>query len=99
MTPQDCMINLMADLIGLDDTYSGAKLNDPDIWDRFMQVVFQRMDQITDEPVRSKLDSIDTEDFQTWIDDPRFWSAVNAEIDRRINVVKTLLPSPHQGHC
>jgi hypothetical protein len=29
MTPRDCMINVMADLIGLDETYKGDRLNDP----------------------------------------------------------------------
>lgn len=99
MTPRDCMINVMADLIGLDDTFGGDRLNNPETWDRFMEALFQRMDEIEDERIRKPLDSIDTEDFQSWIDDPEFWSAIEGEITRRINVVKTLLPSPNQGHC
>jgi len=99
MTPHDCMINLMADLIGLDDTYKGDRLNDPSVWDRFMDELFKRMDTIEDEEIRESLGSIDSEDFQCWIDDPGFWSAIEAEIARRLEVVKTLLPSPHQGHC
>ena len=99
MTPKDCMINVMADLIGLDDTYTGDRLNDPAVWDRFMDELFNRMDTIEEEEIRETLNSIDTADFQRWIDDPGFWSAIEAEIDRRINMVKTLLPSRNQGHC
>lgn len=99
MTPKDCMINVMADIIGVDDTYKGDRLNDAGTWTRFMDDVLKRMDTIEDEAVRDILSGIDTEDFQEWIDEPAFWIAVNAEIDRRINVVKTLLPSQNQGHC
>ncbi len=93
------MLNVMADLIGLDDTYAGDRLNDPDVWARFMDALFQRMDEIEDERIRDALNGIDTEEFQAWIDDSGFWSAVEQEITRRINVVKTLLPSRNQGHC
>lgn len=99
MTPKTCMINVMADIIGLDDTYKGDRLNDEAVWTRFMDDVLKRMDTVEDETLREILGSIDTEDFQEWIDDPAFWMAVNAEIDRRLNVVKTLLPSPHEGRC
>jgi len=99
MTPKDCMVNVMADLIGRDDTYSGDRLNDPEVWARFMSEIFKRMDEIEDEEVRSLLNSIDTEEFQEWIDDPHYWMAIEQEIQRRINVMKTLLPSRNQGHC
>ena len=99
MTPRICMINVIADLIGLDDTYKGDRLNVPSVWDRFMDELFQRMDTIEDEDIRDTLNSIDTEDFQCWIDDPGFWSSIEEEIARRLNVVKTLLPSHNQGHC
>ncbi|BBO66229.1 hypothetical protein DSCA_01590 [Desulfosarcina alkanivorans] len=99
MTPRDCMINVMADLIGLDETYTGDRLNDPAVWDRFMDELFRRMDAVEDEGIRQTLNSIDTDEFQSWIDEPGFWSAIQAEIARRLNVVKTLLPSRNQGHC
>jgi hypothetical protein len=57
------------------------------------------MDTIEDETVRGILNSIDTEDFQQWIDDPDFWEQINEEVRRRLNVMKTLLPSKHQGYC
>ena len=99
MTPKECMINVMADLIGLDDTYSGDQLNDPEVWSRFMEAIFRRMDAIEDAGIRDQLNGIDTEEFQAWIDDPQYWLSVEREIQRRIQVVKTLLPSKHQGHC
>lgn len=99
MTPKDCMVNVMADLIGLDETYSQDRLNDTEVWSRFMSEVFKRLDEIEDEEIRDLLNSIDTEEFQGWIDDPQYWLAVEREIHRRINVVKTLLPSRNQGHC
>lgn len=99
MNPKACMINLMADLIGLDETYAGDRLNDPEVWFRFMGEVFKRMDTIEDEEIRTALNSIDTEEFQAWIDNPDYWLAVEREIQRRINVVKTLLPSRNEGHC
>ena len=99
MTPKACMINVMADIIGLDDTYKADRLNDSSVWDRFMGEVFERMDKIEDDTIRDILDGIDTEEFQEWIDDPAFWQAINQEIERRINVMKTVLPSRHQGTC
>jgi hypothetical protein len=53
----------MADLIGLDDTYTGDRLNDPTVWDRFMDELFKRMDAIEEEEIRETLNSIDTETF------------------------------------
>ncbi len=99
MIPRECMINTMADLIGLDETYSGDRLNDPMVWDRFLDHLYKHMDEIADEPIRDALNSIGTEEFQCWIDDPGFWSAIQEEIVRRLNLVKTLLPSKNQGHC
>ena len=99
MTPRQCMINVMADIIGLDDTYTNDRLNDPGIWDRFMQAVFDRMETVEDEAIRDTLNSIDTEEFQQWIDAPGFWAAVNDEILRRMNMITTLLPSKNEGHC
>ena len=99
MTPKECMVNVMADLIGVDDTYSDDRLNDPEVWGRFMSDIFKRMDAIEDEEVRGLLNSIDSEEFQEWIDDPRYWLTIEQEIQRRITVVKTLLPSRNQGHC
>lgn len=99
MTPKDCMINVMADIIGLDDTYKADRLNEAAVWSRFMDEVFKRMDTVEDQTIRDILNTIDTEEFHEWIDDPGFWTAVNAEIDRRLNVIKTLLPSAHEGHC
>ena len=97
--PKTCMINVMADIIGLDETYSNDRLNDPSVWDRFIGEVFARMDTVEDEAVRDALNSIDSDEFQQWIDDPAFWAAINQEIERRLNIVKTLLPSRNQGHC
>ena len=99
MNPKACMVNLMADLIGLDETYAGDRLNDPEVWSRFMDEVFKRMDTIEDEEIRTALNSIDTEEFQAWIDNPDYWLAIEREIQRRINVVKTLLPSRNEGNC
>jgi hypothetical protein len=93
------MINVMADIIGVDDAYSGDRLNDADTWDRFMAAVFKRMDDIDDLSIRAVLNGIDSEEFQEWIDDPGFWAAIDTEITRRLEVFKTILPSPNQGHC
>ena len=99
MSPETCMINVFADIIGLDDTYKEDRLNDAGVWDRFMDEVLQRMDTVEDETVRGLLNGIDTEVFQGWIDDPGFWAKVNEEIDRRLNIMKTLLPSKNEGSC
>lgn len=93
------MLNLMADVIGLDETYVGDKLNDESIWNQFMQDLFKRMDSIEDEKIRDALDCITREEFQEWIDDPAFWQSIDAEITRRGNLFKTLLPSENEGNC
>jgi hypothetical protein len=93
------MINVIADIVGLDDTYTNDRLNLPDVWNQFTQAVFKRMDTVEDESIRDILYSIDTEDFQQWIDDPLFWAEINDEINRRLTVFKTLLPSKNEGHC
>ena len=99
MTPKECMLNLMADVIGVDEKFGGDKLNDDDVWLQFMQEVFKRMDNIEDENIQDMLNSIDKEEFQEWIDDPTFWQEIDAEIVRRGNMVKTVLPSKCEGHC
>ncbi len=99
MSPKVCMLNLMADIVGVDDTFVGNKLNDEAVWQKFMEEVFKRMDSIEDDEVRSLLHSIDKEEFQEWIDDPAFWQAIDEEIVRRGNLFKTVLPSNHQGNC
>ena len=99
MTPKECMLNLMADIIGLNDTFTGNKLNEEDVWQKFMQKVFKRMDSVEDDDIRCLLNGIDKEEFQEWIDDPAYWQAIDEEIVRRGNLVKTLLPSNHQGNC
>lgn len=99
MSPKECMLNLMADIIGVDDTYAGDRLNDESVWEQFMQDLFKRMDTIEDKEIRGTLESIDKEDFQEWIDDPVFWRAIEAEITRRVNLFKTILPSENEGNC
>ena len=99
MTLRQCMINVIADIVGLDDTYTNDRLNDPKVWDQFMQAVFKRMETVEDGSARKALNSIDTEDFQQWIDDPCFWAEINDEIKRRLTIFKTLLPSENEGHC
>jgi len=93
------MLNLMADIIGLDDTYTGDKLNDESVWNSFIQAVFKRMDQIEDEEIKQILDGITQSEFQEWIDDPAFWQDIDQEISRRGNLIKTLLPSRQAGNC
>lgn len=99
MSPRECMLNLMADIIGLDDSYTGEKLNDESVWNEFMSAVFSRMDSIEDEKIRKILDHITSEEFQEWIDDPVFWQSIDAEITRRGNLFKTILPSDQAGNC
>lgn len=99
MRSKECMLNLMADIIGLDDTYTGDKLNDGSVWDQFIQDIFKRMDTIEDEEIRQILSGITSEEFQGWIDDPDFWRDVDAEITRRGHMFKTILPSQRQGNC
>ncbi len=99
MTPKECMLNLMADIIGVNDTFAGDKLNDETVWQNFMQEVFKRMDSIEDDEIRHILSGVDKEEFQAWIDDPAYWQAIDEEIVRRGNLIKTILPSNHQGYC
>ena len=89
----------MADIIGLDDTYTGEKLNDASIWQKFMDELFKRMDTIEDQNIRQILSGITKEEFQEWIDDPTFWLGVDAEIMRRGQMLKTMLPSEFEGNC
>lgn len=97
--PKKCMIIVMADVICASDDFDGKRLNDPQVWQRFMKAVLDRMQEHPDEEICNTLDTIDLEQFQQWIDDPQFWEALNMEIDRRTQVLMTLLPSDHQGHC
>jgi hypothetical protein len=93
------MLSVMADIIGASDDFDGARLNDPAVWHLFMQTVLDRMDVCPDEEMRLILDNIDREQFQLWIDDPRFWEDLNFELDRRSQVLMTLLPSGIEGRC
>ncbi len=99
MSAKDYMINLMADIIGFDETYKGDRLNDEDVWHQFITRVLERMETIEDRDVHDALNGIDRLAFQAWIDDPRFWEAVEAEIARKVQLLKTLLPSANDGHC
>lgn len=99
MQLRELMINVMADVIGVDDTYGSDRLNDEAVWQEFMSQVFKRMDTIEDDDIRAALNSIDTDIFQQWIDDPIFWKEINDEIVRRGQVLKTLIPSGNQGNC
>lgn len=99
MNSRQCMINVMADVIGLDETYKGDRLNDPDTWQRFMADVFKRMDDLSDEAIKDTLNAIDRTEFQQWIDDPSFWMDIDAEIKRRGQIFKTMMRSDHEGHC
>ena len=89
----------MADIIGDSEDFDGDRLNDPAVWTRFMRIVLDRMEVYPDEEIRLVLDTVDREQFQKWIDDPRFWSDLNLELDRRAQVLMTLLPGEIQGHC
>ncbi len=89
----------MADIIGLDEQYQDDRLNDPAVWKSFMAQVFKRMDTIEDADIKAVLSSIDTDDFQQWIDDKGFWLEIENEIIRRGQYLKTILPSDHEGHC
>jgi len=94
-----CMINVMADVIGANEDYGHDRLNDDRVWQRFMDDVFRRMETVEDQAVREILAGIDREQFQQWIDDPAYWQEVDAEIQRRIQVLQTVLPSDACGHC
>ena len=99
MNRKECMLNLMADIIGVDDTYAGDKLNDDSVWQQFMDDLFKRMDTIEDESIRQTLAGITKEEFQEWIDDPTFWLAVDEEIIRRGHLLRTMLPPEFEGRC
>ena len=99
MDPRLCMINVMADVIGANENYGHDRLNDDQVWQRFMADVFRRMDTVEDESAREILAGIDREEFQQWIDDPAFWQEVDEEIQRRIQVLQTVLPSGNCGNC
>ena len=99
MSPRSAMIFIMANVIGASDAYDGDRLNDPAVWDRFMQTVLEQMENCPDEEMRPLLESIDRESFQQWIDAPGFWEDLNQELDRRAQVLMTLLPSENQGNC
>ena len=99
MRPKTAMISIMADVIGASDAYDGQKLNDPAGWARFMETVLERTDDCPDEQMRSLLETIDRELFQQWIDAPAFWDDLNRELDRRAQVLMTLMPAGQQGHC
>ncbi len=93
------MITVMADIISTCDDFDGDRLNDPLIWQQFMQTVLDRMETYPVEEIRRVLDTIDREQFQEWIDERRFWDELNQELDRRAQLLMTLLPSENQGHC
>jgi len=93
------MLSVMADIIGTCDDFDGDRLNDPLVWQQFMQTILDRMETYPDEKVRLVLDTIDREQFQAWIDERRFWDELNHELDRRAQVLMTVLPSEIQGHC
>lgn len=93
------MIGLMADIIAPCEEFHGGGLNDPAVWERFMAAVFQALDAVEDDDVRETLSVVDKREFQTWIDSPDFWDAINDEIERRGQVVQTFLPSAFEGRC
>jgi hypothetical protein len=93
------MIGVMADIIGASDDFDGDRLNDPTVWGRFMQIVLDCMETYPDKDTRLILDTINREQFQEWIDEPGFWDELNQELDRRGQVLMTLLPTENHGHC
>ena len=99
MNSRKTMIHMMADIIGASNDYDGDRLNDPAVWHRFMQQVLAHIDTFPDEEMCRILNGIDLEQFQQWIDTPLFWEDLNQEIDRRGQVLMTLLPSENQGNC
>ncbi len=64
-----------------------------------MQTVLTQMENCPHERMRPLLESIGGQQFQRWIDAPEFWDELNQELDRRGQVLMTLLPSDSQGHC
>lgn len=99
MTAREAMIHIMANVIGASNDYDGDRLNDPAVWERFMQEVLEQMEVCPDEEMQPVLDDIDREQFQQWIDEPLYWEDLNLELERRGQVMMTLLPSEHQGSC
>lgn len=99
MTSREAMISVMADIIYASNAYDDGRLNDPAVWQRFMEEVLAHMEDHPDPEVRRILDEIDRDQFQQWIDAPPFWEDLNKELERRGQVMMTLLPSDHQGHC
>jgi hypothetical protein len=99
MNARDAMIQVMADIIGASNDYDNDRLNDPAVWQRFMQEVLDHIDSCPDEEQRRLLEEIDLEQFQQWIDAPPFWDDLNREIERRAQVMLALLPSELQGNC
>ena len=93
------MNHVMADIIGSSNDFDGGLLNDAAVWRQFMKTVLDCMETYPDEEMRLTLDMIDREQFQEWIDQPHFWDELNDELDRRAQVLMTLLPSEIQGHC
>ena len=99
MNARVAMIQVMADIISGSNDYDNDRLNDPAVWQRFMQEVLEHIDMCPDPEMRRTLEAIDREQFQQWIDAPPFWEDLNQEIERRAQVLLTLLPSEHQGNC
>ncbi len=99
MNAREAMIQLMADIIGASNDYDNDRLNHPAVWQRFMQEVLNHIDSCQEEEQRRLLEEIDLEQFQQWIDAPPFWDDLNREIERRAQVMLTLLPSEYQGNC
>ncbi len=99
MSPRSAMIYIMANVIGASDAYDGEKLNDPAVWEQFLQTVLEQMETCPDQEMQPLLESIDRERFQQWIDAPGFWEDLNQELERRAQVLMTLLPSENQGNC
>ena len=99
MNAREAMIQLMADIIGESNDYDDDRLNDPAVWHRFMQEVLARIDGCPDDELRQVLEAIDRGLFQEWIDSPLFWDDLNLVIERRGQIMMTLLPSEHQGNC
>ena len=57
------------------------------------------MEDYLDDGVRSVLACIDRKQFQLWTEDPQFWDAIHREIERRAQILMTLLPSANEGNC
>jgi len=57
------------------------------------------MENHPDDVVKCVLACIDREQFLSWTNDPGFWDAFNREIERRSQILMTLLPSANEGYC